>query len=71
MNTAENDCQPNPCQNNGTCLDGVGNFLCNCQEQFMGQTCTESKKIYKLCIVCIYINMFTYGIDMCVDLHKS
>ena len=28
--TGLNECEPNPCQNGGTCVDGVQNYTCNC-----------------------------------------
>ncbi|XP_060564340.1 neurocan core protein-like isoform X3 [Ruditapes philippinarum] len=33
------DCQPNPCQNNGTCTDGVNNYTCTCPEGYSGRNC--------------------------------
>ncbi|XP_078685485.1 zonadhesin-like [Branchiostoma floridae x Branchiostoma belcheri] len=39
--TCENidDCDPNPCQNGGTCTDGVDSFTCDCIIGFEGYTC--------------------------------
>ena len=37
------DCQPNPCQNGGVCIDGVNSFTCNCAPGFEGDTCGTSK----------------------------
>ena len=28
--TELNECDPNPCLNNGMCVDGVQNYTCNC-----------------------------------------
>lgn len=25
-----NECTPNPCQNGGICLDGIGDYSCEC-----------------------------------------
>ena len=36
-----NDCEPNLCQNNGTCVDGVANYTCNCLPEFMGRHCED------------------------------
>ena len=41
-----NDCDPDPCQNNGTCLDGINNYRCECNSDWMGQNCTE---VYNEC----------------------
>ncbi len=35
-----NNCLTNPCQNNGTCLNGVGSFLCLCPLPYFGLYCT-------------------------------
>ena len=34
-----NDCDPNPCLNNGVCTDEVGDFTCECADGFSGDTC--------------------------------
>lgn len=33
------ECASNPCQNGGTCSDGVNSFSCNCVVGFLGDTC--------------------------------
>lgn len=35
------DCLPNPCENNGTCIDLIDSFKCNCTEGFKGDTCSD------------------------------
>jgi len=32
-------CRSSPCQNGATCVDQVGNFLCNCRQGFIGTRC--------------------------------
>ena len=32
-------CDPNPCQNGGTCIDEVDGFMCDCINGFTGVTC--------------------------------
>ncbi|XP_019619604.1 PREDICTED: von Willebrand factor D and EGF domain-containing protein-like [Branchiostoma belcheri] len=34
-----NECQSSPCQNNGTCIDLVNSFICNCPVGFIGEYC--------------------------------
>ncbi|KAK6029491.1 EGF-like domain protein, partial [Ostertagia ostertagi] len=34
-------CYPNPCLNNGVCVDRLNNFECSCAEGFTGPTCAE------------------------------
>ncbi|KAI8486345.1 hypothetical protein Bbelb_358440 [Branchiostoma belcheri] len=35
------DCQSNPCQNGGTCVDGLDSYSCNCTDRFSGDICEE------------------------------
>ena len=37
------DCYPNPCLNNGTCIDGVNDYNCTCVPGFVGKNCSNSK----------------------------
>ncbi|MFE8596283.1 LamG-like jellyroll fold domain-containing protein [Archangium violaceum] len=34
-----NDCSPNPCQNGGTCVDGVNSYTCQCPSGWTGTNC--------------------------------
>ncbi|KAL4218701.1 hypothetical protein ACF0H5_021289 [Mactra antiquata] len=36
---AFDNCQSQPCQNNGTCSDKIDDFMCTCTEGFNGTTC--------------------------------
>lgn len=38
-----NDCEGLPCQNNGTCIDGINEFTCLCDEFHEGQYCELAK----------------------------
>ena len=40
------DCLLNPCTNNGTCIDGISSFSCNCAHGFIGKECATSKLCY-------------------------
>ncbi|XP_078685407.1 uncharacterized protein LOC144918448 isoform X13 [Branchiostoma floridae x Branchiostoma belcheri] len=35
------ECDPDPCQNNATCIDGIDKFVCNCTSGWQGVTCEE------------------------------
>lgn len=34
-----NSCQPDPCQNNASCVDLTGDYQCNCTGNFTGKDC--------------------------------
>ena len=40
--TNVDDCAPNPCRNNSTCVDQVGNYTCVCPPQLMGRHCEDA-----------------------------
>ncbi|XP_060890789.1 aggrecan core protein-like [Labrus mixtus] len=37
------DCQSNPCQNGGTCIDEINSFVCLCLPSFRGATCERAE----------------------------
>ena len=39
------DCYPNPCLNNGTCIDEVDDYKCFCVPGFVGKNCSNSKPL--------------------------
>ena len=43
------DCAGNPCQNGGTCSDGVDSHTCTCITGYTGSTCETSKSIIQTC----------------------
>ncbi|KAI6653592.1 Neurogenic locus notch-like protein 1 [Oopsacas minuta] len=36
-----NECMPEPCMNNGTCLDQINDYNCTCVNEWMGKNCSE------------------------------
>ena len=38
-----NDCASNPCQNQGTCIDGVNSYQCICADGWEGALCNINK----------------------------
>ena len=34
-----NECDPNPCQNGGTCTDGINSYTCTCPLGYSGDDC--------------------------------
>ena len=45
-----NPCTPNPCQNNGECVEEIGNYSCLCREDgsvvYSGRNCTIGMYMY-------------------------
>ena len=41
------ECDSDPCQNGGTCINGLAEFTCHCDKDWEGDTCSELK--YKHC----------------------
>ena len=39
MITDRDDCSPNPCQNGGSCTDGIDSYTCSCVDGYIGVNC--------------------------------
>ena len=37
------ECQSEPCNNGGTCINGADSYSCNCTSGWEGSTCKEGK----------------------------
>ena len=37
-----NDCMEEPCNNNGTCTDGIADYTCTCPLGYIGSDCEHS-----------------------------
>ncbi|XP_028288640.1 cubilin [Parambassis ranga] len=40
-----NECASNPCQNGGTCTDGINGFTCTCTAQWTGPLCQTAQQV--------------------------
>ena len=49
------DCMGNPCNNNGTCKDGIASYTCTCQFGYEGQDCETSN------LQLLFSNLSLYG----------
>ena len=45
------ECASNPCQNLGTCTDGVNQYVCGCVAGYTGANCETSKLFYQLGLI--------------------
>ena len=48
-------CDPNPCQNEGTCENGPLTYICKCTDGFKGTNCDEGIDLGTLRLVCLFI----------------
>ena len=39
----EEQCTPNPCLNDGQCVDLWSSYKCNCERPYLGETCQMSE----------------------------
>ena len=69
------DCQPNPCKNDGVCEDGANSFTCNCAHGFIGEDCNIGMRQFLLEVTCIwnqiqilyqYPYLYLIDIDDCI-----
>ena len=40
-----NECESNPCNNGGRCVDGVNGYSCNCTDGYVGLECETGEYI--------------------------
>lgn len=40
---AAEQCKPNPCQNGGTCIHGIGRYQCHCAPGYHGKQCQQRR----------------------------
>lgn len=63
-----NDCQPDPCENNGTCTDLVNDYQCDCVAGFNGTNCENST--HCICLICFEWNTILMNVYELVAAYK-
>ena len=41
-NSNIDECSPDPCQNGGTCIDGMNSYTCVCMDGYNGTNCENN-----------------------------
>ena len=60
--TVENPCDPNPCQNNGSCVPNSGAVECECSDQFQGVRCEEMiPDASELCVCSVSVKFILFN----------
>ena len=60
MFTETDECHSNPCQNGGTCVDGVYSFTCKCQSPYGGEFCHGKELFISYLVVVVAIVSIFY-----------
>ena len=55
------ECASSPCQNGGTCIDGISSYTCKCGQSYEGKNC-ESE-------YCIYCHFFTIKLKIKIKIN--
>ena len=42
------ECSSTPCQNDGTCIDGIDDYTCVCTRRYTGAVCETRKRIIRI-----------------------
>lgn len=49
--TDVNECDLFPCQNNGTCINSLGSYTCECETGWQGQDCHIGKSVVLVMLI--------------------
>ena len=63
------DCTPDPCQNGGTCTDGVNDYTCACVLGYTGNDCETGKTLSQTNYKLSYIHFLCKIIAPCSSRH--
>ena len=75
---AVNECRKDPCENGGTCIDGIGRYTCQCEQGFTGPQCQQGQKQRILTLLYFHLKYYFYFItffqfnlwSFCLKLHR-
>ena len=59
-----NHCHPNPCQNDGDCVETGNGYNCHCQAQYLGQHCEGVCVCVCVCVcvlVCVVCKFMSFN----------
>lgn len=66
----KNECLLSPCQNNGTCINSIGSYQCNCEAGWQDKDCEQGIRMFHipLCFVYMYkdIQRYSYLVNVIV-----
>ena len=58
-----NECASSPCQNNGTCVDQIGNYMCHCPPDFYtGVHCETGKSCITISAIVHLTSMLVFTV---------
>lgn len=49
----KNECLLSPCQNNGTCINSIGSYQCNCEAGWQDKDCEQGIRMFHIPL-CLY-----------------
>lgn len=58
--TGIGNCDPEPCLNGGTCVEGDGTFTCDCAAGYTGTLCETGVFVLLDVDVCLLYNLFMF-----------
>ena len=60
------ECESFPCENGGTCIDGIDYFICHCPSGYTGDYC-ETSGAFQLGLMSSCLGIFYVDFDECVS----
>ena len=48
---AVDECASDPCQNGGQCINGLGQYICACRDEYTGYNCERRESMVEIYLV--------------------